>query len=161
VHGTGGEWRIENQRLRWDILDDWARAAQACGIPATTISTPATTRGWGISRSPSGRAGGGTRQGVPAPGAQPADAGDPHHAQVQGLIFDGARCTGVRYRRGGQMVEEARADSEVILCAGAIGSAQLLQLAGIGPAACCRIWGSRCGATATRARTCRTICNCG
>jgi choline dehydrogenase len=31
----GGEWRVENQRLRWEILDDWARAAEACGIPAT------------------------------------------------------------------------------------------------------------------------------
>ena len=34
-HGTGGEWRVEKQRLRWDILDAFAQAAQQAGIPAT------------------------------------------------------------------------------------------------------------------------------
>jgi len=52
---------------------------------------------------------------------------------VQGLTFEGKRCTGVRYLRAGR-VEEARAEAEVILCAGAIGTPQILQLAGIGPA---------------------------
>src|SRR2546427_12773237 len=35
--GTGGsaEWRVERQRLRWDILDAFAEAAQQAGIPAT------------------------------------------------------------------------------------------------------------------------------
>jgi choline dehydrogenase len=31
----GGEWRVEKQRLRWDILDAFAAAAQQAGIPAT------------------------------------------------------------------------------------------------------------------------------
>src|SRR5574341_1119169 len=35
MHGHGGEWRIEKQRLRWDILDAFAEAAQQAGIPAT------------------------------------------------------------------------------------------------------------------------------
>src|SRR6476661_7679084 len=34
LHGVGGEWRVERQRLRWDILDAFAQAAQQAGIPA-------------------------------------------------------------------------------------------------------------------------------
>ena len=35
LHGHGGEWRVEKQRLRWDVLDAFAAAAQEAGIPAT------------------------------------------------------------------------------------------------------------------------------
>jgi choline dehydrogenase len=35
MHGAGGEWRVERQRLRWDLLDAFAEAAQQAGIPAT------------------------------------------------------------------------------------------------------------------------------
>ncbi len=36
MHGYGGEWRVERQRLRWDVLDAFALAAQEAGIPSTT-----------------------------------------------------------------------------------------------------------------------------
>ena len=32
-HGVGGEWRVERQRLRWDVLDAFAQAAQQAGLP--------------------------------------------------------------------------------------------------------------------------------
>jgi choline dehydrogenase len=32
-HGSGGELRVEEQRLRWDILDRFADAAEQAGIP--------------------------------------------------------------------------------------------------------------------------------
>ena len=35
AHGAGGELRVENQRLRWEILDAWRDAAVAAGLPAT------------------------------------------------------------------------------------------------------------------------------
>ena len=35
MHGAGGEWRVENQRLRWDILDDFIAAAVQAGLPRT------------------------------------------------------------------------------------------------------------------------------
>ena len=35
AHGAGREWRVEKQRLRWDVLDAFAQAAQQAGIPAT------------------------------------------------------------------------------------------------------------------------------
>ncbi len=31
-HGTGGEWRVEKQRLSWEILDAYRDAAQEAGI---------------------------------------------------------------------------------------------------------------------------------
>ncbi|HVL75652.1 MAG TPA: GMC family oxidoreductase, partial [Noviherbaspirillum sp.] len=34
-HGAGGEWRVEKQRLSWEILDAFREAAQATGIPMT------------------------------------------------------------------------------------------------------------------------------
>ena len=54
-----------------------------------------------------------------------------HSALSQQLLFDGKRCTGVRYARQGQ-IHEAHAGREVILSAGAINSPQLLELSGIG-----------------------------
>jgi choline dehydrogenase-like flavoprotein len=55
-------------------------------------------------------------------------------ALVTRIVVEGGRAVGVRYRLDGdENEEEARCISEVVLCAGAIGSPQLLQLSGIGP----------------------------
>jgi choline dehydrogenase len=56
------------------------------------------------------------------------------NAHTRRILFDGKRAVGVRYRRGGAEIE-LRAGREVILSAGAIGSPQLLQISGVGPAA--------------------------
>jgi choline dehydrogenase len=53
---------------------------------------------------------------------------------VTELTVTRSRCTGVSYIRGGSL-QQASCSGEVILCAGAIGSPQLLMLSGIGPAA--------------------------
>ncbi|SOH94087.1 Choline dehydrogenase [Monaibacterium marinum] len=53
-------------------------------------------------------------------------------ARVERITFDGPRATGVDYSKGGRKTVHAR--REVILCAGAFGSPQLLQASGIGPA---------------------------
>lgn len=34
-HGAGAEWRVERQRLSWEILDAFAAAAREAGIPAS------------------------------------------------------------------------------------------------------------------------------
>ncbi|MEM9146942.1 MAG: GMC family oxidoreductase N-terminal domain-containing protein [Pseudomonadota bacterium] len=56
------------------------------------------------------------------------------HAHVCGLVFEDNRAVGVRYRQGGHEAE-VRASRSVILSAGAVGSPQILQLSGLGPAA--------------------------
>jgi choline dehydrogenase len=54
-------------------------------------------------------------------------------AQTGKLLFDGKKCVGVAYRRGGRDLE-VRANCEVIVCAGAVNSPHILQISGIGPA---------------------------
>jgi choline dehydrogenase len=55
-------------------------------------------------------------------------------AYVPQLVTDGSRCRGALYWKDGEM-HDVRAEREVILCAGAIGSPKILMLSGIGPAA--------------------------
>ena len=52
---------------------------------------------------------------------------------VTRLLISGGRCEGAAYLRNG-VPQQARASAEVIVCAGAVGSPQLLMLSGIGPA---------------------------
>ncbi|SFC10245.1 choline dehydrogenase [Bosea sp. CRIB-10] len=61
-------------------------------------------------------------------------------ALVEGLVIENSRCTGLRYRLHGQP-GVVRARGEVILSAGAIGSPQILQISGVGPAAHLRSFG--------------------
>ena len=53
---------------------------------------------------------------------------------VHAVTFDGRRANGVAYARQGSMARP-QAAREVVLCAGTIGSPQILMLSGIGPAA--------------------------
>lgn len=135
VHGTGGEWRVENQRLRWDILDDWAKAAEETGIRAVVDFNTGDNEGVGYFKVNQRR---GWRWNTAKAFLRPSrgrrNLNIHTSAQAQGLIFDGARCVGVRYLRDGQPTE-ARVNAEVILSAGSVGSTQVLQLSGIGPGA--------------------------
>ena len=138
--GAGGEWRVEKQRLRWDVLDAFAQAAQQAGIPATDDFNRGDNEGVGYFEVNQKTAGAGTR---PRPFCGPP-ATRPNFemwtsAQVAKLLLetqaDGSqRCTGVQVWAGNEMVT-ATASGEVILSAGSIGSPQILQLSGIGPAA--------------------------
>jgi len=58
-------------------------------------------------------------------------------AHATRVVFAGRRAIGVEYLRGGRR-QRAQASREVILAAGAVGSPQLLQLSGVGPAALLR-----------------------
>ncbi|WP_313684897.1 choline dehydrogenase [Pantoea sp.] len=55
------------------------------------------------------------------------------HAQTDHIVFDGKTATGVRWLVKGQL-HEAQVQREVLLCAGAIASPQILQRSGVGPA---------------------------
>ena len=58
------------------------------------------------------------------------------HAHATGIVLEGKRAVGIRYRKGGRdgAPMEVRAAKEVILCGGTVNSPQLLQVSGIGPA---------------------------
>lgn len=135
MHGTGGEWRVENQRLRWQVLDDWAKAAQETGIPQVEDFNTGDNEGvayFKVNQRSGWRWN--TSKAFLRPARRSGNLEIHTQAQATGLIFDGTRCVGVRYLRDGHPAE-ARAGAEVVLSAGSVGSTQLLQLAGIGPAA--------------------------
>ncbi len=136
--GSSGEWRVEKQRLRWDVLDAFAAAAQQAGIPATDDFNRGSNEGVGYFEV---NQRGGWRWNTAKAFLRPAQR-RPNltvwtGAQVKRLLLQrgdaGLRCTGVELVRGGQVVT-VRAAREVVLSAGSIGSPQILQLSGIGPA---------------------------
>jgi choline dehydrogenase len=139
--GVGGEWRVEKQRLRWDILDAFAQAAVQAGVPATEDFNRGNNEGVGYFEVNQKS---GFRWNTAQAFLRPQCYGRPNFemwtgVQVERLVLersaDGSqRCTGVQVWNGSEMVS-ATAAAEVILSAGSIGSPQILQLSGIGPAA--------------------------
>ncbi len=144
---AGGEWRIEKQRLRWDVLDAFAEAAVQAGIPATADFNRGSNEGVGYFEVNQKA---GWRWNTAKAFLRPACVARPNFtlwssAQVAKLVIepqaDGSqRCTGVQVWTGQKYITaRATRDSgpmgEVLLCAGSIGSPQILQLSGIGPAA--------------------------
>ncbi|EIE53126.1 GMC family oxidoreductase [Salipiger aestuarii] len=139
-HGSGGEWRVENQRLHWPVLDDWMDAAAQAGIPKVTDFNTGDNEGVGYFRV---NQRGGWRMNT-AKAFLRTTKGDTlsvkTRAHVLGLIVEGRKVVGVRYERGGT-AHEARCGGDVILSAGAVNSPQILQLSGIGPGALLRAHG--------------------
>jgi len=144
MHGAGGEWRVEKQRLRWDILDAFALAAQEAGIPHSTDFNRGSNEGVGYFQVNQKN---GWRWNTAKAFLRPTCYARPNfemwtNAHVTRLVVetqpDGRqRCTGVEVWDGKDMVT-VHAKQEVVLCGGAIGSPQILQLSGIGPAALLR-----------------------
>lgn len=140
-HGAGGEWRIERQRLRWDILDAWAQAAMQAGLPASEDFNRGDNEGVGYFEVNQKS---GWRWNTAKAFLRPACMRRPNFtlwtgAQVTRLRLerdaDGSlRCRGVDLLKDGQRVSAA-ARAEAILSAGSIGSVQILQLSGIGDGA--------------------------
>ena len=139
-HGAGGEWRVERQRLSWDVLDAFAQAAQQAGIPATQDFNRGSNEGVGYFEVNQRE---GWRWNTAKAFLRPTCYGRPNFemwtsAQVMGLVWEtqdnGAlRCAGVRVWDGQQEVV-ARAEREVALCAGSVGTPQILELSGVGDA---------------------------
>ena len=141
-HGHGGEWRVEKQRLKWQVLDDFATAAVEAGIPRTRDFNRGDNEGvdyFEVNQRSGWRWN--TAKAFLRPTCTQRDNFSLWHStQVTRLTFEPAgggetpRCRGVEVLREGKPVT-ATARREVILSAGAIGSPQLLQLSGIGPSA--------------------------
>ena len=139
-HRAGGEWRVERQRLRWDVLDDFARAAATLGIPQVDEFNDGVGEGVGYFKvnQRSGRR-------VSAAGAflRPALKRPNLHLRtnvhVRRVVIENGLATGVEIEQGD--TRETVSAAQVVLSAGSIGSPQILQLSGIGPAALLRAHG--------------------
>ncbi|MGL4438993.1 MAG: GMC family oxidoreductase, partial [Bosea sp. (in: a-proteobacteria)] len=132
-HGAGGEWRVEEPRLRWDVLDAIRDAATEMGVPQTSDFNTGDNTGVGYFHVNQKR---GLRWSAARGFLKPV-MGRPNLRVETGtlaekVLFEGTRAIGVRYRQAGRVIE-VKAKGEVILCAGSIGSVQLLQLSGVGP----------------------------
>lgn len=132
-HGAGGEWRVERQRLSWEILEAFRAAAAQAGIPSIEDFNRGDNEGCAYFEV-------NQRRGVRWTAARAFLRPVMHRpnltvltqAHAQRIAFEGRRAVGVHFLQDGE-ARYARAHSEVVLAAGAIGSPQLLQLSGVGP----------------------------
>ena len=135
AHGKGGPWRVEKQRLKWQILEAFSRAAQDCGVPFTTDFNRGDNAGvgyfdvnqqsgvrWNASKAF-------LRPAIKRPNLTVMTG-----AMTQRLTFANGRCNGVQFRLNGEDVS-ASAKLEVVVSAGAVNSPKLLELSGVGDAA--------------------------
>ena len=134
-HATGGEWRIEHPRVRWDLLDAFRAAAEQAGIKRIVDFNTGDNEGsapYHVNQK-FGRRWSAAR-GFLKPVLGRANLRLETGCMVERVEFDGRRAVGVRFRQNGE-VKVARCRGEVILSAGSIGSIQTLLLSGVGPAA--------------------------
>ena len=144
----GGEWRVEKQRLSWQILDAFAAAAQQAGIPATDDFNRGSNEGVGYFDVNQRK---GVRWNTTKAFLRPVQ----HRSNLQ--VWTGSQVSRLLTRRdeqglrvigvealprasNGQLGEPMQAllrdqGAEVVMAAGAIGTPQILQLSGIGPGA--------------------------
>ncbi|KAF3996946.1 GMC family oxidoreductase [Glaciimonas immobilis] len=137
-HGSGGEWRVEKQRLSWEILDAFREAAGETGIPKIDDFNQGDNEGvsyfdvnqkrgirWNASKAFLRQA------------ATRANLEIMTGCHVKRLILksgeEGLQCAGVEFLGGGKEWS-AESTKEVLLSAGAVGSPHILQFSGIGPA---------------------------
>ncbi len=133
-HGGHGPVRISRMEGPDLLFDAHRRAAEAAGIPYCDDPNGPEQDGISIMES---TVGDGRRSSTARAYLRPAMA-RPNltvatGALVRRIVIEGGRATEVDYARGGQ-TQSARAAREVILCAGAYGSPQVLMLSGVGPA---------------------------
>ena len=131
MHGGNGEWRVEGQRLSWEILDAFRDAAAETGIPNTTDFNTGNNEGCGYFEV-------NQKQGVRWSAADAflhpiksrANLTVVTKAHVNKIQFEGKKVTGVKFWRGYELFE-ASVSGEIILASGAIGSPQIMQTSGI------------------------------
>ena len=135
-HGSGGELRVEERRVNWEILDVWRDAAAQCGIPK--IDEFNRGDNFGNAYFQMNQRKGKRWSAVRAfldPIKERTNLTIMTEASVRELCFDQdnaeVTATGVRVLHKGHE-QLFKANAEVILAAGAIASPQLLQLSGIG-----------------------------
>ncbi len=131
-YGAGGEVRVEDPRVRWDIIDAWRDAAAECGIPKIKVFNNGDNFGCAYFQMNQKR---GRRWSATKAFLRPVlhrpNLKVVTHAHVQKLNFHGRDCVGLDFVFQNERFS-VNSKRETVLAAGAIGSPQLLQLSGVG-----------------------------
>lgn len=131
-HGTGGPLKVSDLRLRREIAERFIEAAVESGIPRNDDCNGASQEGVGYFQQTAYK---GFRVSTAKAFLRPVKKRPNLHiatrAQARRVIFEGCRAVGVEYQQG-DAVKTARAQGEVVLSAGAIGSPQILACSGVG-----------------------------
>ncbi len=132
-HGKGGDWRVERMRVKWKILDAVREAAAEMGIPKTTDFNTGDNEGAGFFHVNQKR---GTRWSAARAFLKPILRRPNLRIETNVLVdkveIRGNQAVGIQYLKG-NVRHWIRAEGEVILCGGSIGSVQILQRSGVGP----------------------------
>src|SRR6185295_18665455 len=130
-YGAGGEVRVEDPRVRWDVIDAWREAAAECGIPKVKVFNNGDNFGCAYFQMNQKR---GRRWSATNAFLRPvlgrSNLTVVTNAHATRLRMEGTVAQGVEFLKDEMLFAEAK--RETILAAGAIGSPQLLQLSGIG-----------------------------
>jgi len=133
-HGNEGPLTVSDQRSPNLLASAYVRAAQQAGHPFNADFNGASQLGTGlyqVTQKDGRRAS--TAVSYLHPAMKRPNLTVLTGAMSRRLLVEGGRVTGVEYERSGR-IEQARAEREVLLSAGAIGSPKLMLLSGIGPA---------------------------
>lgn len=133
-HGTGGPLNVADLRCINPVSQAFVEAAEERGLGRNADFNGPSQEGFGFYQVTQKD---GKRHSAAAAFLKPAKARKnltvKTNAQVFGILVEHGRATGLSYQEG-DTCTQVRAGREVILCAGAIGSPQILMLSGIGPA---------------------------
>jgi choline dehydrogenase len=133
LHGAAGEWRVERQRLSWQVLEAFRQAAEQSGIASIEDFNGGDNEGCSYFQV-------NQRRGVRW-NASKAFLRDIRQrpnlrvltdAAVQRVVLADGRASALRLHWQGRELQIG-ARREIILCAGSIGTPALLQRSGIGP----------------------------
>jgi len=135
MHAAGGPWRVEHPRMRWAVLDAFAEAAAAEGVPRVADFNRGDNHGSGYFQV---NQKGGVRWSAARGFLKPA-LSRPNLKLVTGalidrLLIEDGRCTGVAWIENG-VERTARAGGEVVVSTGAVATPALLERSGLGDAA--------------------------
>jgi choline dehydrogenase len=136
AHRSGGAWRVEYPRVRWEILDAFKAAAVECGIREVDDFNTGDNEGTSYFQVNQKRG----RRWSAARGFLKPALGRPNlklqtRVRVERILVEEGRARGVVYRGADGAKHVARAEAEVVLSAGAVCTPQLLELSGIGDGA--------------------------
>jgi len=137
LHGGGGEWRVEEPRISWEILDAFRDAAVEAGIPATNDFNRGNNEGVGYFHVNQKR---GVRWNASKAFIRPVKHRQnlvvTTEAHAEKLEIAEGRVQALFYTEGegaGAKPKRAEVTGEAVLAAGSIGSPHILQLSGLGP----------------------------